>query len=59
LPVLKNQLIATDEYLAKVLPIKIQDEIYKSGAAITKDDRPALLSLLEYTEEVFEDLVEE
>ena len=41
MPVLKNQIIATDEYLAKVLPIKMQDEIYKSGAAITKNDREA------------------
>ena len=59
LPVFKNQLIATDEYLAKVLPYKIQDEIYKSGMAITRNNREAQLSLLEYTDMVFEDLQED
>ena len=49
----------TDNYLAKVLPLKIQNAIFSNSMKVHAGDKETKLSLLEYTDEVFDELLED
>ena len=57
LPVLSQQVVATEQYLQKILPIKIQTAIYGNCKHLVTKDKELKLDLLEYQEQVYEELL--
>lgn len=57
LPVTYEQVAATETYLHKILPIKIQTEIYGNCKQLITKDKELQLDFFEYQDFIYEELI--
>lgn len=58
MPIITKQVKETERFLHKILPIRIQHEIYNNCRILTdRGDKELRLDYLDYTDKAFEELI--